>query len=424
MTSFLLRDLRVFTGEIVYDEGYVLVSDGKIESVGPIQEIPQLDSSVKVYSKPDHTVLPGLIDCHIHADRADPEALPQALRFGVTTVCEMHNELPNVLKLRKQSQQPDTADYKTAGQAATIENGWPIPVITAHDSSPETLAAISQWPKLTDRNSVIEYLDWTTREMQPDYIKLMHESGTIMTGGATFAHPSLDLQRTIVTEARVRGYLTVAHATSLADTLAVLAAGVNGLTHTFCDQPPTPALIAAYKETNAWCNPTLAAIGSLTAEGQQTQHRFAHDPRTSSLLSQPKRDNMCACMSFAAQHGKLAHAYASVRALRAAGVDILCGSDAAGPAKGTAFGLSMHHELSLFVDEVRMSGEEALASATSVTARRFGFVDRGRLGRGLRADLLVVEGNPLVCIADTLNIRGVWREGVLCSVYEGFLAGC
>ncbi|KAF1358433.1 hypothetical protein EJ07DRAFT_166711 [Lizonia empirigonia] len=422
MDSFLIRDVRIFTGESTIEVGYILVSNGKIDSVGPASEVPRnITQPMKTYSKPGHTLLPGLIDCHMHADRADPEALPQSLRFGVTTVCEMHNELPNVLKLKEQAQQPDTASYKTAGQAATIENGWPIPVILAHDKSPETAAEIAKWPKLTDRQSVLEYLDWTSREMKPDYIKLMHESGTMM--GTKLSYPSLSLQRTIVSEARARGYLTVAHATSLADTLDVLKAGVNGLTHTFCDQPPTQEVVDAYTQTNAWCNPTLAAMGSLTTEGQHTQQAFAHDPRVQHLLSAEKKGNMCQCMAFAAQHGKVQHAYASVKALRAAGIDILCGSDAAGPAKGTAFGLTMHHELRLFVDEVGMPPAEALASATSLVARRFGFADRGRLVQGLNADLVLVEGNPLVDIDDTLNLRGVWREGKLCSVYEDVLEG-
>jgi imidazolonepropionase-like amidohydrolase len=420
MDSFVLRDVRVFTGERVIEQGYVLVEDGKIKSVGPISSFPPHELSITTYSKPGHTVLPGLIDCHIHADKADPEALPQALRFGVTTVCDMQNELPNVLKLKQQALEPDTASYKTAGQAATIENGWPIPVITAHDKSPETLASIATWPKLTDRQSVVDYLDWTSREMAPDYIKLMHESGTVM--GFKLSQPTRDLQRTIVEESRARNYLTVAHATCLQDTLDVLRAGVNGLTHTFCDQPPTPELIEAYKKNNAWCNPTLAAIGSLTTEGAALQHKFAHDPRVAKLLSEDKRGNMCACMSFAAQHGKAEYAYASVRALRDVGIDILCGSDAAGPAKGTAFGLSMHHELSLFVSEVGMSPAEALMSATSVTAGRFGFEDRGLLEQGRNADLLLVEGNPLQRIDYTLDIRGVWREGKLCSVYKEMMA--
>jgi imidazolonepropionase-like amidohydrolase len=319
MTSFLIRDVRVFTGEFTIESGFVSVENGKIKAVGPKSDTPQL--AITTYSKPGHTVLPGLIDCHVHADRADPVALPQALRFGVTTVCEMGNELENVLKLRQQTLEPDTASYKTAGQAATIENGWPIPVITAYDSSPETLAAIATWPKLTDRKSVIEYLDWAGKEMQPDYIKLMHESGRVM--GQQLSQPTVELQRIIVSEARARGYLTVAHATSLQDTLEVLSAGVNGLTHTFCDQPPTQEVINAYKRNNAWVNPTLATMGSLTTEGKDLQHQFAHDPRIAGLIDDDKIGNMCRCMAFAAERGKVEFAYESVRALKDAGIDIL-----------------------------------------------------------------------------------------------------
>jgi imidazolonepropionase-like amidohydrolase len=97
------------------------------------------------------------------------------------------------------------------------------------------------------------------------------------------------------------------------------------------------------------------------------------------------------------------------------------GSDAAGPAVGTAFGLSMHQELNVFVHKVGMSPQEALRSATSLIAKRFNFTDRGRLARGLNADLLLVEGDPLTDIDATLNIRGVWRDGQPCSAHAANL---
>jgi imidazolonepropionase-like amidohydrolase len=77
----------------------------------------------------------------------------------------------------------------------------------------------------------------------------------------------------------------------------------------------------------------------------------------------------------------------------------------------------MHHELYLFVHKIGMTPREALRSATCVIADRFRFSDRGRLAEGLNADLLVVEGNPLEDIDATLNIRGVWRDGNLCSAH-------
>jgi imidazolonepropionase-like amidohydrolase len=97
------------------------------------------------------------------------------------------------------------------------------------------------------------------------------------------------------------------------------------------------------------------------------------------------------------------------------------GSDAAGPAVGTAWGLSIHHELFLFVRHCNFSPAEALRAATYLTAKRFGFADRGEIKVGLKADLVLVEGNPMEDIDHTLNLRGVWKDGVLCKTYEGIV---
>lgn len=52
---------------------------------------------------------------------------------------------------------------------------------------------------------------------------------------------------------------------------------------------------------------------------------------------------------------------------------------------------------------------------------RFNFSDRGQIKESLRADLLLVEGNPLEDIDCTLNLRGVWTKGELCSTYKDTL---
>ncbi len=97
------------------------------------------------------------------------------------------------------------------------------------------------------------------------------------------------------------------------------------------------------------------------------------------------------------------------------------GSDAARPAVGTGYGLTMHQELSLFVNACGFTPAEALRSATFAPAKRFTFSDRGQIKEGLRADLVLIEGNPLEDIGHTLNLRAVWSAGVLCSSYEGKL---
>ena len=66
--------------------------------------------------------------------------------------------------------------------------------------------------------------------------------------------------------------------------------------------------------------------------------------------------------------------------------------------------------------EAGFSPIEALKSATSVTARRFKFTDRGILEKGRRADLLLVEGDPTTengkGVDALLDAVGVWRDGV------------
>ncbi|HEU5432653.1 MAG TPA: CIA30 family protein, partial [Thermomicrobiales bacterium] len=54
----------------------------------------------------------------------------------------------------------------------------------------------------------------------------------------------------------------------------------------------------------------------------------------------------------------------------------------------------------------------ALAAATSVPAARFGLADRGRIAPGLRADLVLVDGDPTTDITKTRSIVAVWKRGV------------
>ncbi|KAK4499261.1 hypothetical protein PRZ48_009774 [Zasmidium cellare] len=412
MASFLIKDVRIFDGENTIEKGSVLVENGQISKVSS----SAIDFEGPTYSRPGHTLLPGLIDTHIHANSANVVALPQALGFGVTTVCDMHNEWYNILKLRKQREGGDCADLKTTSFAATIDMGWPMPIVLMTHDSPETREEIATWPKLKTPEDGRQYIQDRLKE-GVDYIKLMHESGTVM--GHEFNKPSVELQKAVIDEAHKHGLTVVAHATCLADTLEILEAGVDGMTHTFIDQPPTPALIEAYKKNNAHCNPTLAAMGSGTTEGKATQEKFAHDPRVQHLIAKNERDQMCKCMSFAQSKGATCeNAYESVRQLRKAGVPVIIGSDSAGPAVGTAYGLSTHQEMTLFVEQCGFTPEEALKAATSLPAERFKFSDRGHIKEGLRADLLLVEGNPLENIDHTMDLRGVWTEGQLCSVYK------
>jgi imidazolonepropionase-like amidohydrolase len=155
-----------------------------------------------------------------------------------------------------------------------------------------------------------------------DYIKLMHESGTVM--GAKFPRPTVELQKAVIDEAHKAGIMVVAHATCLEDTVEILEAGVDGLTHCFIDQPPTNRVLEAYKRNNAHCNPTLSAMGSGTEEGKKMQEKYAHDPRVSAMIPEAEQMRMCACMSFAKKAGaSFEHAFETVQQLKANGIEIL-----------------------------------------------------------------------------------------------------
>jgi len=134
-TSFILSDVRVFTGIDTIESGHVVIKNGLIFAVtaGP----PPVDTGFPIFSKPGHTVVPGFIDAHMHADKGQELALYQSLKFGVTTVMDMHNETVNVHKLKKLAaeKKDEAADFKAAGVAATIDGGWPMPVVIAHDKS-------------------------------------------------------------------------------------------------------------------------------------------------------------------------------------------------------------------------------------------------------------------------------------------------
>ncbi|KAI0887000.1 uncharacterized protein GGS22DRAFT_120314 [Annulohypoxylon maeteangense] len=418
--TLLIKDIRIFDGENEIPSGSVLVENGLVKQVSR-GSLNAPDASTVVISKPGHTLIPGIIDGHIHAHIDEQNTvLGQALKFGVTTVCDMHQEVENLAELRSRAlNDPNSADFKTASQSATVSGGWPTAIITAHDKSEETLARVATWPDLKNRADVEAFIRDRVED-KADYIKLMHEDGNGLSVKPNL--PSLELQKDIIDVAHQNGLLTVAHATSLQGTLQILRLGIDGLTHTFCDQPPTQEVIDAYLANNAHCNPTLVAIASLTTEGQREQERYSNDPRASKFLNSQGKQNLCKCMALANDESKVEYAYQTVRKLKAAGIDIIMGSDSAGPALGTAFGLSAHQELATLVAKCDFTPKEALIAGTSLVAKRLRLKDRGRIAEGLRADLVLIEGNPLEDIDRTLDIRGVWKQGTLCSTYSGLAA--
>ena len=142
-STLLIENARVFTGVHLLPMSSVLIVDGLVAALDPsLSEIPANIPTINAAGK---TLLPGLIDAHIHANNGQVLAIEQALKFGVTTVLDMHNEPQHVHALKEVARERnDVADFLSACYGATIEGGWPEPVVTAHDKSAE-VSLFSKW---------------------------------------------------------------------------------------------------------------------------------------------------------------------------------------------------------------------------------------------------------------------------------------
>ncbi|KAK8017823.1 hypothetical protein PG993_014149 [Apiospora rasikravindrae] len=372
MARHLISSVRLFDGDSVsHESAYVEIAEGII--IGITDERPaDLRGDLTEISGAGCTLLPGLIDGHVHVYNQARECLGQSLAYGVTTVIDLHNEAPWAEEAKRLARERnDVADILSSFNSATIPRGWPRNVFLSLDSSDEETG---------------------------EGFNLVPEEELLNT-------PSMIVQQTLVESAHRHSVLAVAHAMNHSDTHAVLQAGVDAVVHSLMDKPPTTELIAAFKDSGAFVVPTLTVTASNTGAEAESRARFADG------LAGLQKENLCACTRYARTSQSIQAGYDQVRALQAAGVDIVCGTDASPGFAGMHIGLSLHHELWLYVHRCGMSPMEALKTTTSVSARRWRLLDRGQIAVGKKADLVLVRGDPTKDIGVTTNIVGVWRNG-------------
>jgi imidazolonepropionase-like amidohydrolase len=387
--SFAIRKVRVFDGERVLPGTDVLVINGRISAVGRNLSIP---AGTHVIDGGERTLLPGFIDAHTHAFG---NARRDAIRFGVTTELDMFGDwraLPAARQQRESLAPATLADLWSAGTLATVAGGhgtqfgFEIPTLSrAADAAAFVKARIAEGS---------------------DYLKLVLEDGSAY--GRTTPTLDVTMTRALVDAARSEGILAVAHVATLTDAMAAIEAGAHGLVHISMDQALTPAVVRLSRERGTFVVPTLSVVASIADVG--AGHSLREDAAIKPWLTQEQ--SAALARQFPSQLRRpayLENALASVRRLHSAGVPILAGTDAGNP--GTAHGASMHGELALLV-EAGLSPTAALAAATAVPARVFNLHDRGRIAPGLRADLVLMEGDPTRNIVATRAIAGIWKNGV------------
>jgi imidazolonepropionase-like amidohydrolase len=410
----LIRGARVFDGQGLRPASNVLLASGAVAGIGDDLGVP---AGAEVIDGRGRTLLPGLIDCHVHA--GDVRALGQALAFGVTTELDMFSD-PDLAAQRRSlaASRDDVADIRAAVQGATPAGG----TFSRIDPGLPTVAGPQDAAAFVSVQSA----------HGADYLKIYLEDpawyGSTALSAATV--------RALVAAAHGRGMLAVAHADSAIMAHMFIQAGGDGLAHVLGDLDVTPGFLADLRRRKAFVIATLRATAVLSAahatEIEADQRELAGHPRLGPLLDEPTRaaltrpgllaDARARAAKAACAGGRLDFdgARRSVTALHQAGIPVLAGTDCNYPdpegesnailAAYVGHGIALHHELELLV-RAGLSPAEALAAATSAPAQAFGLADRGRVARGLRADLLLVDGDPCTDITATRNIAAIWRNG-------------
>jgi imidazolonepropionase-like amidohydrolase len=393
MSAFLIDRARVFNGARLIEQADVLVEDQRIVAIA---RSLRADEGVRIVDGQGKTLLPGLIDAHVHV--RPPGLAEQAIAFGVTTVLDMGSEPALMLPYRERAEQRnDIADIRSSSAAVTPPGGHPSPLVG--------LLFEQTLPGLEDVAHAPDFVHARIAE-RADYIKLVIEDGAMF--GTSLPALSEEQTEAVVRVAHAQGKLAVAHAHTQAAAWQAVRAGVDGLAHLFIDSPPEQALIAEIAERDIFVTPTLTLLEAMV--GRRTGAGLADDGRVRELLSKEWIANLRRAWRFDCP-GDSEHAVEAVARLYAAGVRILAGTDAACLGiVGTAPGPSLHRELELLVD-AGLTESEAIAAATSVPADCFGLHDRGRIAPGLQADLVLVDGDPTTDISDSLSIEAVWRRG-------------
>jgi imidazolonepropionase-like amidohydrolase len=379
--------VRVFDGEKMLSKATVVMRDGRIAAVGNQVQVP---SGAVIVAGAGKTLLPGLVDAHVHTFN---DSRIEALRLGVTTELDMFTDARALAEFKRDRDSlaaTNRSDVYSAGTLVTAKTGHgtqfglAIPTLDAPEQADAFIAA-----RVAEGS---------------DFIKVIIEDGSIV--GRSRATLTDAAVRAAIRAAKTRNKMAVVHVSTERAAMLALQAGADGLVHIFQDRPASAAFIELARARRAFIVPTLSIIDQF---GQGSGPTLAQDPRLRALLQPaqlqalsnpyPRRANSEACR---------ANAESSVRRLHAAGVAILAGSDAGNA--GTAHGASIHGELQLLV-RAGLTPRAALAAATSVPARRFGLGDRGRIAVGMRADVVLVEGDPTKKIEDSRAIVGIWKNG-------------
>ncbi|KAF4840716.1 hypothetical protein CGCSCA4_v010155 [Colletotrichum siamense] len=355
MTKIVIQNVRVFDSEAILEPSNVVIT----RSAGDIQDYMDDGSAAEtsdiVVDGRGCTLIPGLIDVCANIKGANA-ALDTFVSHGVTTVIDLSSNTQQCQALRIYAAgRTRLPTVFTSGTEAVL----------AQDPQPHIYDNQNQVVIRTTEEAVAFAAARASGPDRADFVRVVVDLHS----------PNDALLKTIVDAAHAHGKLTVARTTGKASYERAIRAGFDVFTHAPLDAPLDPPLARE-----------MAAQGKVFVPTLRMMRRRAPG-------------------------GNYENAAASVRTLYEAGVTICAGTTAnLVPGAQIPFGESLHEELELLVD-AGMARLDALRSATCVAAAAFRLHDRGIVRSGLRADLLLVDGNPLEDISATRKIKRVWIQG-------------
>lgn len=385
--GFVLGPVQLFDGETWQGERYVEVRQGRISQISkqPIHnELPQIDGD-------NRSLLPGLIDAHVHTYN---DALELAPQYGVTTVLDMFMSAQLMKQLqagRNETPNQQRADLYSAGTLVTApkghgtEYGMPIPTIETPEQADAFVAA-----RITEGS---------------DFIKIVYESKK----APRKFFPSIDEATLIavIKAAHQQGKLAVVHISDQQSALEAVRAGADGLVHGFIESRVQQKLLDLMKANKVFIIPTLAVHEAMTVRQHNAKYVLNRDDLK---LSASQRQNLKQGFTqFNIPPALFKNLLYNTRIMHQQGIRILAGTDAPNP--GTAHGISLPLEM-LLLQQAGLSIDEVLKSATSLPASSFGITQAGLLKVGAKADMLLV-GDVKNDLTALFGPDKIWKNGIL-----------
>jgi imidazolonepropionase-like amidohydrolase len=425
--TFCLRRVRVFDApRAARLDGLrdVLVREGRIAAIAPAG---MKVSGVRDVDGDGATLLPGLVDLHVHSGASAappwklglprPEENFEAFLFaGITTVLDLGNLTPDVFRMRERIRAGDVLapHLYAVGPMFTAPGGHPVGLMRL------ALPWWTRWyviPRFTRQVAqpaqAREAVDALAVE-HPDLLKIAVDR--IPLDAPRLDHDVIDA---ITSRGHEHGLRIIAHVGRSVDVVDAVDGGVDALAHVVYPEEISDEAVQAVARHHV---PVIATISVFDSQERfvltqpppfgDLERQIAGPELLEALRVVPASFDRTAIepvvRTLVEGHEARRH---NVAKLRRAGVTVLAGSDA--PNIGHFAGASLHIELRDLV-ESGLSPGEALRAATSDAARFLAGdgAEFGEIAPGKRADLLLVDGDPLDDIGAIGRIREVFLEGV------------